>query len=163
MKHIRQTKKMACWYASAQMIVQWQREKTQSSISGVLDPSEDNASKILWEVNNGITNPEIMKLAKRIGLEEVPPQSPSEEGLGTLLWHYGPLWVNGIRHIVVIAGIRNEGTGNADVLVYDPGYDVWEPKAIQWRSLSGWYIGNDVSSRDTSNDVQTVFLHCPPY
>ena len=32
---------------------------------------------------------------------------------------------------------------------------------VEWRSLSTWYAGDAPDSRDTSPDVQTVFLHLP--
>ncbi len=163
MKHVKQTKRMACWFASAQMLITWRRETTQSCEIGILDPSEDTASYKMWEINNGILNPEILKFAKRVGLQAVPPVSPSEQGLADLLFYYGPLWVNGKSHIVVIAGIRNEGSNNAEALVYDPAYNEWEVKAKEWRSLSEWYVGTNVDSRDTGGDVEAVFLHCPGY
>jgi hypothetical protein len=67
---------------------------------------------------------------------------------------YGPLWVNGKTHIVVIAGIRP-----GEVLVYDPS--PVNVGSIGWRTLAGWYVGNAVDSRDTGRDVEAVFLHCP--
>lgn len=154
MTHIKQTKSMACWYASAQMLVQWKRNTTQTTSSNLLDPSEDIASRKIWEVNSGITNPEILKFARRLGLREIPPMTPSAGAIKNWLCNYGPLWVNGISHIVVIAGVRNTGN-DAEVLVYDPAF------SIEWRSLSKWYVGKNVDSRDTSGDVRAVFLYCP--
>lgn len=151
---IPQDKSMACWYASAKMLINWRRETTQSSEMGIIDPSEDEVSKSIYTLDSGIGNPQIIAMARRLGLVDVPPLSPTEDALESWLFQYGPLWVNGKSHIVVIAGIR---AGN--VLVYDPS-----PVNVgsrSWRSLSGWYIGNNVDSRDTSRAVETVFLHCP--
>lgn len=151
---IPQMKAMSCWYASARMLIRWRGDQTQSSEMGIIDPEIDAASAALRDVNNGITNPQIVAFARRIGLEPVPPMSPTEQAIeGWLRW-YGPLWVNGKTHIVVIAGVAN-----GKVLVYDPSPQY--KGGINWRSLNGWYIGNDVDARDTGADVEAVFLHCP--
>jgi hypothetical protein len=73
---------------------------------------------------------------------------------------YGPLWTNGVRHIVVIAGIRGDEGNGFDLKVYDP----WPGNGISWRTLAGWYTGFNpgvygASSRDTSDSVEAVFLH----
>ena len=73
---------------------------------------------------------------------------------------YGPLWVNGIKHIVVIAGIQGHKSGDSDLLIYDP----WPVGAgvIQWRSLKNWYaLGDDEDSRDTRKSVEAIFLYIP--
>lgn len=151
---IPQTKRMACWYASAQMLIQWRRNKTQQSESGIVDPSEDEECAKLRDKDAGITNAQILGMARRLGLRTVPPMSPTEDALESWLKLYGPLWTNGKTHIVAIAGIK---PGN--LLVYDPA--PVNQGSIGWRSISGWYIGGNVDSRDTSTDVQAVFLHCP--
>ncbi|RDB06310.1 papain-like cysteine protease family protein [Runella aurantiaca] len=154
MKLIPQDKGMSCWYASAQMLINWRREMYQMSEMGILDPSEDAGSKSIYALDSGIQNPQIISMAKRLGLVAVPPLSPTEDAIENWLFQYGPLWVNGISHIVVIAGIK---AGN--VLIYDPS--PVNKGSIGWRSLDTWYVGNAVDSRDTANSVQTVFLHCP--
>ena len=53
---------------------------------------------------------------------------------------YGPLWVNGQTHIVVIAGID---TNAQQVKVYDP----WPGIGIGWRSLANWYVSGTSRSR----------------
>lgn len=156
---IRQDKDMACWFASAMMLLNW-KERYR--------PGNSNQSKAidqktidLYKANSGLSNPQIIPLARRLGLVSVPPQSPTIDGMTGWLRNYGPLWTNGNRHIVVIAGIKCVGKHDYYVKVYDP----W-PTApgIEWRSLSGWYAGFDPSkcdnaTRDTSTDVQAVFLH----
>lgn len=153
MQLIPQTMNMSCWYASAQMVVQWRREWMQACEQGVEDPSEDPMLETWKAKNAGITDGQIVTLAKKLGLELIPPMSPTPGALEDWLFQYGPLWTNGTSHITVIAGIRN-----LDVLVYDP----WPPNEgrIGWRSLAKWYVGNTVSSRDV-NTKSGVFMHCP--
>ena len=151
---IPQTLKMSCWYASAQMLIQWKMNKLQQSLPNLVPPELDTECKKIRDANKGITNGAILSLAKRLGLCAVPPMSPNPETIERWLYNYGPLWVNGKSHIVVIAGIRN-----LDVKVYDPApINVGK---VDWRSLSNWYLGDGSSSRDTSKEVQTVFLYCP--
>ena len=121
---------------------------------GIIDPSEDGGSQTIYSLDNGIQNSQIIAMAKRLGLVDVPPLSPSEGALESWLFQYGPLWVNGKSHIVVIAGIRA-----GKVLVYDPS--PVNKGSTSWRTLDGWYVGGNVDSRDTSREVETVFLHCP--
>lgn len=155
---IRQDKDNACWFASAMMLLNWKER---------FRPSTENMSKMidrdtmrLYNDNNGILNPQIIPFAMRLGLIRIPPQSPTINGLLGWLRYYGPLWTNGEKHIVVIAGIKQGHQGNYLVKVYDP----WPHVPIQWRSLSGWYAGFDPSkrdnaTRDTSEGVEAVFLH----
>lgn len=151
---IPQTKKMACWYASAQMLITWRREHTRSCEAGIIDPSEDAGSGDMWSKDDGISDSQIIAFAKRLGLKVVPPVTPSLDTLEGWLRDYGPLWVNGKTHIVVIAGIAGEA-----VLVYDPGpVNVGH---VDWRSWSNWYeFGTSVSSRDTNTNAG-VFLYVP--
>ena len=37
---IPQSQNMACWYASAQMVIRWRREMTKSTESSIVDPSD---------------------------------------------------------------------------------------------------------------------------
>lgn len=153
MKLIPQTTTMGCWYASAQMLVNWRRNRYKMTEANMPDPSEDAGSSWLLASNSGIQNPAILPMAKRLGLVPVPPISPTRDAIDDWLRKYGPLWVNGRTHIVVIAGI-----GKNKVLVYDPS--PVNVGSVGWRSLS-WYVGNSASSRDTGADVKAVFLHCP--
>lgn len=158
MKLIPQTKTMSCWYASAQMLIHWKMEEAQMSFRDLVPPELDAECIKIRDADGGIVNSEIMKMAKRLGLEAVPPMSPSPDALESWLANYGPLWVNGIRHIVVITGIMNIPILGHYVLVYDPSpVNIGN---INWRSLSDWYVGSDADSRDTSSSVETVFLHC---
>ena len=131
MKLIPQQRTMSCWYASAQMIIHWQMNRCQQSFADLIPPELDAECRKLRDDNGGIKNPQIPAMARRLGLREEPPATPSLDFLETLLRVHGPLWVNGDVHIVVLAGIDGEL-----VKVYDP----WPPNtgSVEWRSLSGW-------------------------
>lgn len=153
MKLIPQNKNMSCWYASAQMLIQWRRDQMQASEASYEDPSEDPLCAAMRDRDKGLLDSQIIAMAKQLGLKEVPPMSPTPEAIERWLKSYGPLWVNGKKHIVVIAGIK----GQDQVLVYDP----WPPHVgkVDWRSLSKWYAGgSSASSVDTTTNA-AVFLH----
>jgi hypothetical protein len=114
---------MSCWYASAQMLIQWRQDQAQQSLGWLVPPDLDAQCVGIRDGNAGIQNPQIVPMAKRLGLEAVPPLSPTPETLEKWLQMYGPLWVNGKTHIVVIAGIN---TAALTVKVYDPGLPTWE-------------------------------------
>jgi hypothetical protein len=145
--------RMSCWYASAQMLVTWRRNKTQSTESGIYDPSEDSSVEAMKAKDKGVTDGQIIELAKKLGLVLIPPMSPTSETLESWLKSYGPLWVNGRSHITVIAGIN----GNS-VQVYNPA--PVNVGRIEWLDLNTWYTGDSSSSRDTQTDAG-VFMHCP--
>ncbi len=151
---IPQTLKMSCWYASAQMLIQWKMNKMQQSLPNLVPPELDAECRKIRDGNKGLTNGAILSLANRLGLVAVPPMSPSPEAIQRWLTTYGPLWVNGKTHIVVMAGIRN-----MEVKIYDPGpINVGK---VEWRSLLDWYLGTSASSRDSSKEAQTVLMYCP--
>lgn len=145
----------SCWYASAQMLVKWKSDRYGMCFSNLFPPEFDAECRRIRDANTGIANPQILHMAKRLGLRAVPPMSPTPAAIRQWLQHYGPLWVNGKTHIVVMAGIDGDDT----VKVYDPS-PLFRGN-IDWRSIRTWYVGKDVDSRDTSRDVETVFLHCP--
>lgn len=152
---IPQRKNMACWYASAQMVIQWKRNRMQATFGDGPDPSEIDET-VHWEVaNKGITNPQVIRLAERLGLRKVPPSSPTLGYLTSLLRSNGPLWTNGKAHIVVIAGVDED---KSRIQVYDP----WPPNvgAVEWRDFDTYLRGGN-AARDTSSDVQAVFLYNP--
>ena len=163
MKLIPQKNDTSCWFASVWMLINWKREQLSKTLAANPDPSQVRQT-VAWEVaGNGLVNPDVLRMARLLGLKSVPPMSPSLDLLERLLQRYGPLWTNGKGHIVVIAGIDQ---GAAKVLVYDP----WPPNAgkVEWRSFADWYLGrvppgaNDPdSSRDTGPDVEAVFLYHP--
>jgi hypothetical protein len=151
---IPQTQNMACWYASAQMVIQWRREKTQSSEMGIVDPSEDPPSVVLFRANNGLKDSQIVPLAKALGLELIPPVCPTPEILKSWLSSYGPLWTNGSVHITVITGIDLSA---GRLFIHNPA-----PVGIgrrEWKGLD-WLSGNEGSSLDPNTNAG-VFMHCP--
>jgi hypothetical protein len=155
---IAQSKNMACWYASAQMLVQWRRNKTMSTERGITDPSEDPVSVKKWAANGGIDDNFILTLVKDLGLEAVPPLCPTSAAIESWLRNYGPLWVNGTSHITVIAGVD---TANDQVYVNDP-WPVNQGKQ-EWRGMD-WLMGMGAAKAVSSLDPATdsgVFLHCP--
>jgi hypothetical protein len=147
----------SCWYASVQMLIRWREDRAQASLKDLIPPEFDVQCAMIRDNNTGILNPQIVPMAKRVGLHAVPPLCPTTEALESWLRTYGPLWVNGKTHIVVIAGINS---ANLMVKIYDP----WPPNVggIDWRSLVSWYaFGTSPSSRDAGMDVETVFLYVP--
>jgi hypothetical protein len=156
--HIAQDKTMSCWFASAQMLIQWKRNRTQMTDSRHPDPSESPKWSKLYSDNTGITNARIREFANDMGFAYVPPMSPTPEAILGWLKMYGPLWVNGVRHITVIAGIRGP-RDNTDVLVLDPGRPI--EVSGSWRNLRQWYVLDKHSGRDTGSDVEAVFLRLP--
>ena len=160
MKLIPQSKTMSCWYASLQMLVKWKEEQRQASLAHLISPEFDAECIKLRDANNGIVNPDIIRLANRLGLKTVPPLSPTPETIEGWLKDFGPLWVNGKSHIVVIAGIMYLPHVGHWLLVFDP--QPVNVGKIEWRSLADWYAnGTAPDSRDTSSSVQAVFMYIP--
>lgn len=156
---IEQDKNMACWYASAMMVRNW-KDWNRPNPFQFQCSAVDQKTIDLYKANRGIQNPQIIPLAKRLGLIAVPPMSPTPEAVANWLRSYGPLWTNGKSHIVVIAGIRGDDTKGYDLKVYDP----WPGNGITWRSMMNWYAGfgptaYGESTRDAGADVEAVFLH----
>lgn len=103
-KLIPQQKTMSCWYASARMLIDWRMEKSRMSFANLLPPELDEKCRKIRDDNSGITNLQIIQMAKRLGLVAIPPMSPTPEAIENWLMTYGPLWVNGVKHIGVITG-----------------------------------------------------------
>lgn len=158
MKLIPQDKTMSCWFASGQMLIEWYNGRTLQCHARHPDPGLVKKWSKVYDKNTGITNADILAFASDLGFEAVPPMSPTIEALKRWLEDYGPLWVNGVAHITVIAGIR-ENNGSMEVLVYDPAMP--SKRHGEWRDLRKWYVLDSHSGRDTSDKVETVFLHMP--
>ena len=112
---IAQQHNMSCWYASARMLIHWKMNQRMQSIAGLIPPELDAQCVTLCDANTGINNPQIITMAKRLGLRTVSPMSPTPQAIEQWLRQYGPLWTNGKTHIVVIAGINGD-----KVKVFDP-------------------------------------------
>lgn len=155
-----QSKNMDCWFASALMVLSW--KERYSTNSNEACQTIDRQTNALYKADKGIQNTEIVPLAKRLGLVSVPPICPTPNAIREWLNKNGPLWTNGISHIVVVAGIRQNQNGEYELKVYDP----WPGIGVGWRTLAGWYAGNNInefheSSRDTAPNVEAVFLRAP--
>lgn len=154
---IPQQKTMGCWYASAQMLIQWKRGRGLATFSSNPDPSEVSETRRNNALNDGLKYSQVLALARQLGLRPVPPQSITLERIEGLLARYGPLWTHGTAHIIVMAGADR----SADrIYVQDP----WPPGVgkIEWRSYSRWFIsGNAAGSRGTSRQVEASFLYHP--
>ncbi|MBD8532139.1 MULTISPECIES: papain-like cysteine protease family protein [unclassified Massilia] len=162
MKLIPQDKDWSCWYASGQMLIDWRRRQTRSTEAAHPDPSQAERWGKLYDKasgpEGGIRNEDILQFARDLGLEAIAPMSPTPAGIEKWLIRYGPLWVNGVSHITVIAGIRDLNM-DTEVLVFDPALP--HKRQGEWRSLRDWYVLDGRSGRDSNEAVQTVFLHLP--
>lgn len=118
---IPQALNMACWYASAKMLVAWRQNQVRACEFAHPDPSEVPTLEAGFVANDGLTTDKIVDLAKSLGLQAVSPMCPSPGTIATMLQTYGPLWFAGLHpsgHVVVITGIC------ADVIdINDP----WPP------------------------------------
>jgi hypothetical protein len=163
MKLIPQKNNSSCWYASAQMLIEWKCSTSFETSARHPNPSQVKEI-VMWEIaGNGLVNPRVLQMAKLLGLKAIPAICVTLAMLESHVRHYGPLWTNGKEHIVVIGGVdQSAGT----VLVYDP----WPVNVgkIEWRPFAGWYLGatppaatDPDSSRDTDAGVRATFLYVP--
>lgn len=159
MKLITQDKDMSCWYASALMLIEWRRSRTKSTEAAHPGPNQLSRWQDQYNDDIGIFNPQLEGFARDLGLRTVPAMTPTAGALQDWLRTYGPLWVNGARHITVIAGVRDQ-SGRLEVLVYDP--DRPDRPFGEWRDFAAWYLGDSFSGRDVSSDTRVVFLYAPP-
>jgi hypothetical protein len=159
MKLIVQDQTMSCWFASGQMVIEWRRRTRRRTEAAHPGPDQVAQWKKLYRDNPGISNAQITNFARDLGLRKVPPMSPTTDAIKSWLQSYGPLWVNGVAHITVIAGIRDT-SGAVEVLVYDPTRPD-KPRG-EWRDFGMWYYTDPHSGRDTSKAVETIFLYAPP-
>ena len=158
MKLIPQDHTMSCWFASGQMVIEWRRVTRRMTELAHPSPAQVAQWQKLYNDNTGMTNEQISNYARDLGLCRVPPLSPTADAIKSWLQSYGPLWVNGVQHITVIAGIR-AAPGKVQVLVYDPARP--HKQHGEWRDFDKWYYGDKWSGRDVSKAVDTVFLYAP--
>lgn len=109
---ITQTETMACWYASAQMLIAWRRRRTRMSEIAHPDPSEIPELYRKFSDNNGMGVSMNIQLAKDLGLRALPFMTPTPDALADVLRIYGPIWCAGMfgrdrksGHVVVITGV----------------------------------------------------------
>lgn len=154
---IPQDKKMACWYASAQMVIGWRRKKKGQS--ALVDPSEIPTMVDMYKNDNGIDLESVIIFGQALGLKEVPPMTPSPKTINSWLHKYGPIWAAGLKsdktnlynHVVVITGISDTG-----VQIQDP-----EPKNKGFKGWKNWDWFTLLLSEGADNGISANFLHCP--
>jgi hypothetical protein len=148
---------MACWYASAQMLIQWRRKRRQATEMAFADPSEVPELARAHVANNGLPVEQNVKLAKLLGLQPVPLMTPTEDAIYQWLRSYGPIWAAGkfgsgasfFGHVAVIVGISNEG-----LQLNDP----WPPNAgSRYKTGFKWLT----TLLDVDWDFAPNFLHFP--
>ena len=165
MKLIPQQMNKSCWYACARMLINWRLERSQMSHQGLTSPQLDAECQRLRDVNAGIQNPAIMAMARRLGLKTVPPISVTGKRITKWLRAYGPLWVNGLTHITVIAGIYEnpEYQNSHQILIYNPA--PMNVGKTDWVNYGMWYEKgwDNKTRRDTTAGAEVTFLHCPAY
>jgi len=154
---IPQDKTMACWYAGCQMLIEWKRGRYGQCLPGHPDPSNDTDLVRKYKANGGIYDSFVLTLARKLGLWSIPGgATPTVVYLERMLRMYGPLFINGNRHHVVFAGIRN-----TDVLIYDPA--PVNKGSIKWRSLSEFFPTTPGRGHDAAyyNTKTALFLYHP--
>lgn len=115
---------MACWYASAQMVIKWRQEYTQSSEMAHPDVSEIPAEVAAYKANNGLALDQMINLSKELGLGMVPPMTPTLPLVEQWVREYGPIWAAGKKinaagqaygHAFVIVGVKGD-----QLYIHDP-------------------------------------------
>lgn len=159
MKMIPQSLDSSCWYASAQMLIQWKRRRGRQTFAASPSPGEVPALRKKYRDHGDLKNDEIARFAALLGFAVIPPMTPTSAAIKDLLIRYGPLWTNGQTHIVVIAGVKTHHQ-RSQLLVYDP----WPPHKgqIVWRPFVRWFIkGAAEDSIDVSPETKASFLYLP--
>ena len=136
---IPQADSLSCWFASAQMLIEWRRQNTQSTEANLPDPSEVPRYKRMHENNDAIPWAIIRQFARDLGLVPLPLMSPTPQLIASWLRDHGPIWADGMKyvtsggttqsygHVVVIGGIS---TSPDEILILDPehgGNRAWRP------------------------------------
>jgi hypothetical protein len=148
----------SCWYASAQMLVEFRRSRMGLAALAGRDVDQPNTASVVRRADFSLLPQGACSLAKQNDLR-MEFVGPTPEGLERLLRHFGPLWYGGRiegypgmteqAHVVVITGMRRGETGD-EITVNDP----WPPR--KGASLSFEY--NDFFSTLTPIGG-TPFLH----
>lgn len=156
---IAQDKSLACWYASAQMVIQWRRNRMQMTEINYRDPSQVPGRVSQYIANNGLPYQQVIRYANDLGLRPVPLMTPTQGAIRDWLRTYGPIWAAGQKkipgaaygHVMVIVGIRDGG-----LLIHDP-----EPVNVgtrKWVDLD-WLV--TLLEWGTNKKIVANFLHCP--
>jgi hypothetical protein len=103
---------MACWYASARMLIEWRQAKVRACEGAHPNPEHVPAIVKQYSGNTGLFPSQISSLAKILGMREVPPSSPTPDAISSWLAAFGPLWFAGCwpsLHATVVTGISSAG------------------------------------------------------
>ena len=125
-KPIAQTKSMSCWAAAAAILIGWKKSRTYTELelATLAGPPYMDA----FNSNTGLSGPQFVDLATRLGMGTEAPQNFLPAGYETLLKKHGPLWIaaglgeGGVRrHVRVLRGIVGDGTfDNTTAYILDP-------------------------------------------
>jgi hypothetical protein len=124
---VAQEKAYCCWHTASYMIWLYSQGKT-----GRMGPMNTARVAYARSDTSGISPPEFITLAKKVGLKPLPckTQYTSKDLLGYLESH-GPLWCAGYwfgcGHVIVLAGVDR---GN--VYFNDPDGGVKKSGTISW-------------------------------
>jgi hypothetical protein len=129
---VAQAKSMSCWHASAYMLWKYSQMKTgrQGPMNTLLETYRDNT---------GVTPPDFIRLAKKVGLMAVDGKGDggtyTAESLESLLRSSGPVWCAGYwygpGHVMVLTGIVSVALG-ATVYFNDPDRGVQKTGTLSW-------------------------------
>jgi hypothetical protein len=116
-KHIRQDKRMSCWYACAQMVLAY-----RNPLMMIVNTSTSIAALDRYLRNKGLLPAHVATFAREIGLSWRLPsdliKTGSPDTWTTALQLYGPLWVpitkiagrSTYGHLVVLSGVRADNS-----------------------------------------------------
>jgi hypothetical protein len=118
-KNVAQMNDGVCWWAGAMVLYQW----SQASNGNMKEPNADDDVKQRWENNRDWPACNSTQLATKLRLKTYTDVPKDYDGLKDFLQVHGPVWTalqknwggNDYSHVVVIAGVRDDG-----VLAFDP-------------------------------------------
>ena len=125
---IPQEASLTCWYACAQMIVRFHRNRVQATTLAGGEVDQPRVTALMTSMNRALTPQLAIAVASAMNLR-MEFVSPTPAALENFLAGFGPLWyggnVRGYRnvqsgaHAVVLTGIRR-GVPGDEVLINDP-------------------------------------------
>ena len=119
-EHVQQTQQMSCWAASTAMMLGYKNNQSYPE-SAVLEQFRDFGV-------DGADEGECQQLAYRLGFNVVQNACRNAQGWAQML-ERGPVMVGSPTHVIVIAGIDNEGDDSqARLHIHDPAEsgDKWD-------------------------------------
>jgi hypothetical protein len=118
-KNVAQMNDGVCWWAGLMVLYQW----SQATGGTMPEPNADSDIKDRWSTNKDWPTWNNDKLAGKVSLKTYASVPADTAGLSDFLQVHGPTWTaiqknwggNDYSHVVVIAGVRDDG-----VLIFDP-------------------------------------------